>query len=137
MKEVVLFIGGAIVVLGILSKIGDKLLDKAITSFDKVRDLEKQIIEEKIQTIDKSNNFLRQAIDNNTKEINSQKIIMEGMTKAMDQLRSELKSVQNHYSSALEKLGTVLHSFNYQIKQSRDEIDKLAIEVGKVIRKEK
>lgn len=137
MNEVILFIGAAGVVLGILAKIGDRLLDKGIAAFEKVRELEKQIVDDKLEAMEKSYNLMRQSIDNNTKGLHTQTIMMDGLTKAMDQLRSELKSVQNHYSVSLDKLGAVLHSFNYQIKQSRDEIDKLSIEVGKVIRKEK
>ena len=132
-KDIAAILGGGAVILWIAKVIGDKLISNYFETKKQNEELRDSMLDERIKWLSTSVDALQKSMEKNTSETQQHKIMMQGLSHELSALRAELKSGQNYYKIALEKLGTVLYSLNYQIKEQRDEID----EIGRVIRKEK
>jgi len=132
-KEIAILFGTIPVVLWVVKTIGEKLVDKFFKQAKDLEEIKDSMLNDKINRISSDMASLSNSLKIHGEEAIRQKIIMQGLTHEMSALRAELKTGQNYYKGALEKLATVLHSMNYQIKEQRNEIDKIGI----VILKEK
>ena len=128
-KHVLIFFGSLPILFWVTKIVGEKLINNYFETLKTIDELKESKLDDRINFLNRSIDNLQRTIEKNTQELVSHKIMMQGLSHELSSLRAETKNGQNYYKTALEKLATVLHSMNYQIKEQRDEIDKL----GRVI----
>lgn len=128
-KHLLLLFGSLPIIFWATKIIGEKLINNYFEAHKSIEELKESKLDDRINFLNRSIDNLQRTMEKNTQELVSHKIMMQGLSHELSALRAETKNGQSYYKTALEKLATVLHSMNYQIKEQREEIDKL----GRVI----